>query len=231
MSFLDCFATLCADPDASILSEFAVICWKIWWARNEVIWNQHAVPAGVVLHQSLEFLDEWRSAQQCRQHTAPPPAQQSGAHGGSFDWQCYTDAAIFVASRSVGSGSVTCRSDGTFLHAFTSYRPGCFGPRIAEALALRLALEQVVSRCNGPGVVFTDAQCLVFSLRSGILDWSEFGAIIQDCRLLLEQRPDIRVSWVRRSDNCFAHKLARFSLSFSQFQFFQTPPSCILHFF
>ncbi|KAJ8775397.1 hypothetical protein K2173_023162 [Erythroxylum novogranatense] len=111
--------------------------------------------------------------------------------------------AFIEASRRIGSGLVTWTADGGFLHTFTSSRPGGFSPRMAEVYALRLSLEQASTRCMGRGVVFTDAQSLVHALRSDVPDWSEFGSLIQDCRILLEQRPDISVSWVSRRDNFF----------------------------
>ncbi|KAJ8767966.1 hypothetical protein K2173_020906 [Erythroxylum novogranatense] len=89
-------------------------------------------------------------------------------------------------------------------------------------------LEQVSTRCLGPGLVFSDAQEVVQAVSSDVEDWSEYGNIIEDCRRLLRQRVDIKVSWIRRVANDLAHCLARNSRFTSSFMFWTSPPLCIM---
>ncbi|KAJ8761929.1 hypothetical protein K2173_006531 [Erythroxylum novogranatense] len=217
------YGTLCgcgADPETLDLALLhcpaAASVWHLWGCGGSSTSLSFvncfaALRASSILHLALDYFQEWTAAQQRRRTPLPrSPASTSNATGdSSVLWKCYTDAAIFDSSRSFGSGSVTCATDGTFLHAFSTFCHGSVPPKVAEAIALRSSLEQVSTRCLGPGLVFSDAQEVVQAVSSDVEDWSEYGNIIEDCRQLLRQCVDIKVSWIRRVANGLAHCLAR----------------------
>ncbi|KDP35053.1 hypothetical protein JCGZ_11214 [Jatropha curcas] len=83
--------------------------------------------------------------------------------------------------------------EGMFLQAVSSHSVGCKPLATAEALAFRSALLFIGAHYQSSGCIFVDCQVLFCALNSQTLDFSEFGIIVEDCKQLLVDRPDIQI--------------------------------------
>lgn len=43
-------------------AEIATVCWSLWKARNEVVWNNKYTRAHVVIAKAKQYLEQWRFA-------------------------------------------------------------------------------------------------------------------------------------------------------------------------
>ncbi|PPD99203.1 hypothetical protein GOBAR_DD03777 [Gossypium barbadense] len=60
MNFVDCFKALVTQGSNILLEEFCIICWCIWWARNQLIWSNKDIPPSLILSHAYGSLNEWQ---------------------------------------------------------------------------------------------------------------------------------------------------------------------------
>ncbi|PNX90774.1 60S ribosomal protein l23, partial [Trifolium pratense] len=120
-------------------------------------------------------------------------------------------------------------SDGRFVQALLKKSAG--KPLIAEAEAKGLlAVLQWLhdsDRLTRTIVIETDCLQVVQALRSRQKNNTEFGAIIECCRSLVNLYENCDISYVRRQANRVAHDLAQASRFIANLQVLNSCPSCI----
>ncbi|KAK2399385.1 hypothetical protein QL285_049205 [Trifolium repens] len=98
----------------------------------------------------------------------------------------------------------------------------------AEAYALKEAIiwlgELGLSRVD----IELDCLPVVQAINDKSSNQTEFGIIIEDCKILLANYPNFKISFIRRQANFVAHTLARASRSYASHQTFDLIPSCIV---
>ncbi|XP_060965665.1 uncharacterized protein LOC115720502 [Cannabis sativa] len=60
--FSDWFLSMASNFSSSSLGSVVVICWALWKARNELVWNNKQPLANVVVQSALAYFDQWKSA-------------------------------------------------------------------------------------------------------------------------------------------------------------------------
>ncbi|KAJ8750394.1 hypothetical protein K2173_014309 [Erythroxylum novogranatense] len=146
-------------------------------------------------------------------------------------WSLFTDAALFHNEGATGFGCIAESAEGGWIGVVSGFQEGVFDPAVAEAIACRYAINYATHFLEGTGVVYTDSQVLVQALSSSKVDFSAYGLIIQNCKLLLDARPNIEVKWITRHLNRAAHSLARGSIRFSRYVIWETIPDVISSFY
>lgn len=73
----------------------------------------------------------------------------------------------------------------------------------------------------------TDSKLLEDSINSSISDYSDLGAFILLCKILLAQNPHFRVRLVKMQANTVAQLLAKAALCYASPKIFHITPSCI----
>lgn len=94
----------CGNKD--ICNLVAMICWRIWYRRNEKVWNNKVCSVGHVLNSARNYLFQWQTARQ--QFDVNNVTCIQGCHG-SICWtppqlgwlKCNVDAATFLAQGKV----------------------------------------------------------------------------------------------------------------------------------
>lgn len=127
--------------------------------------------------------------------------------------KCNVDGACFAAERRIGVGAVVRDADGLVRAAFCKHQAGEFGANMVEAIGFREVLSWIKDMGFSEIDFELDAQVVVRAVERGECDESPFGDIIRDCLSLLIEVPNSFISFVRRSANRAAHKLARASVS------------------
>lgn len=207
-----CFKNFEEEKQCRILS----VCWAVWGARNHLVWNKKSTPAVVVLKKATDFLHQWTSAQSSDLES-PPSLALFG--DGAASWTPPTegikiniDATIFMEQFQYGLGLVARDARGFLIEGVTILRCGQIEPLIAEAVGMWEVLSWI-KRCQWNHVmVESDCIVLVQALRSNVIMLSDFGRIIDDCRMLLKQLLNISVYFVKHSANMVANEFARASI-------------------
>jgi len=98
---------------------------------------------------------------------------------------------------------------GRFVKADTTWYEGCPPPQEAEAVGLRDAILWL-GRLELLNVqIELNCKLVVDSICDKNNNQGEFGSIIDDCKSLLQQFTNFKISFVRRQLNVVAHSFAR----------------------
>ncbi|CAI9773810.1 unnamed protein product [Fraxinus pennsylvanica] len=192
-------------------------CWAIWTNRNEVVWQSRSYTVMKVIANSKGFLHQWREVHQpaATPSRIPKPldfAKWYPPADGSL--KINTDAAIFENQGGAGFGLVIRDSRGSFVAAKIIPVRGITDPLIAEALGVREALSWLKVRFPAVQIIEMDSLLVYNALQKYEVDNSYFGLLIEECRFLALDMPNVKFSWVRRSANQVAHTLAKAASSF-----------------
>ncbi|KAM6544052.1 hypothetical protein CsatB_008499 [Cannabis sativa] len=211
--FNNWLSDLVSHQSAAVVKEAACVSWKIWAVRNELLWNKKSCSAIDVVRSARIVLDQYCTAQ----------SQKTGAllihdiNNVDERWKkpianmvkINVDGAIFQEQNKFGYGCVARDSNGSLLEAIFESRLGVVKPEIAETIGIKEALSWI-ERKQWPNVVIeTDALVVVQAIHSSILMPSQFGLLVDDCRVLLSSLNNVSLKFVKRSANRAAHCLAR----------------------
>ncbi|VFR02953.1 unnamed protein product [Cuscuta campestris] len=208
--------------------------WMIWSARNAKVWKGvRRSPLEVWTRTYRDYEDWWRMATPRNSTTTNLRAEPGATKGWERPPVNYlkvnVDASSGLVDRYVGLGFIVRDYEGRFVAAISIKCRGSFGPREAEAIAVKEALSWIKSKGWKQVLVETDCKEVVDSLNSTIMDWSYFNSIIEDCkRLQMLCAGDLNFCFTPRSGNEAAHLLARSSCNDDVVgEWFDTPPNFI----
>ncbi|XP_074346913.1 uncharacterized protein LOC141685724 [Apium graveolens] len=200
-------------------AEVVSVCWSLWKARNDLIWNRKYTRVNVVLANAKQGLLQWILAQK---KVVQPHFSHSVEGDGSELWvapqmdhmKISVDAAIFPEHNAYGVGFVVRNDRGELVQARTKCSTGLDSPYMAEAIAIKEALSWIQDRGWSKIVVESDCLTAVQAVRSKVPMRSPFGDVIQSCRNMLASFNTVSLFFIKRSANMAAHELARLSFSF-----------------
>lgn len=180
------------------------------------MWQQRRRVAKDVVVSASVCLDQWRRAQDASSMPSLGPwVLGDGAElwtkpvEGRF--KINVDAALFQQDGFFGSGGVVRDSQGLLVAAHCWRREGVVQPDIAEAVGLKEVLGWIKNSGWLWADVEMDSLVVVHAVRSSIVMKSVFGLLIEDCKRLLAELPNVCLHFVKRSANRVAHLLARIS--------------------
>jgi ribonuclease HI len=212
------------DVQATVL---AVTCWHIWEARNDARNDKGMLQVVRITDKIKVYTDsiilhcyKKRSATRCEPSSVrwiPPPA----------DTICVNvDAAIFAEEQRMGWGAVFRDHEGSFLLAASEGLSGSPCPEMAEALAVRGALQVAAEKGFQYILLATDCLSMVQRILSPGRDRSAVGIVVEDIKILASRFISCTVKHYGRKLNVAAHKLAR-SCEHLVFHEFYVIPECI----
>ena len=198
----------------------AMLCWSIWKARNELVWNQRGTEIVDVVESANMVLRQWQSAQDKQfdnflgfmtkedgeEHWSLPSENKSKVN---------TDAAIFQSSNCYSFAFVARNHAGDLIEARSSCKQGSMTPESAEAMGIREALSWIKEQHMCDVTIESDCLVAIQAIRSSSLLISYFGRLIAECKNLLSELKNrgVFLKFVKRFANHVAHHLARYSSS------------------
>lgn len=211
-----------------------MLCWRIWYRRNEKVWNNKVCSVHHVLNSAGNYLFQWQTVRQKSDVNNATCFQ--GCHGvicwspPQLGWlKCNVDAATFSAQGKVSYGGVIRNFDGLFVAACCASVLGSVGARDAEALGVREILSWIKKRHLSCVVVEMDCIQVFKALTASYSCPNGYGLILDYCLALTKSIRDIEFSFVRRSANAAAHVTARVGGSLSGFEeWSHVPPPWLL---
>ncbi|XP_074343002.1 uncharacterized protein LOC141680775 [Apium graveolens] len=200
--------------DRNKFVEIISLCWSLWRARNDLVWNQKHRRFYRTVAAAEQYLAQWIATQN-RVFVTPLQPQVEG--DGATIWvkpqsnivKVSVDAAVFVNHGGVGFGLVARNSAGELCEAQALFKPGPYSPVEAEAMAFKEALSWTDRRGWHDAVIESDCLRMVQVVRSCVLMRSYFGWIIEECRCILQRLNKVKLSFVKRSANMVAHQLEK----------------------
>uniref|UniRef100_A0A803QSE6 Reverse transcriptase zinc-binding domain-containing protein n=1 Tax=Cannabis sativa TaxID=3483 RepID=A0A803QSE6_CANSA len=193
-----------AETQSRVLAcEAAIVGWKIWPARNDVLWNNKSCSAMEVVRSARVVLDQWKNAQ----------SQKCGALlvnniNNVFErWRkpvfntvkVNVDGAIFEAENKFGVGCVARDSNGCLIVALSVSRFGLVKAEIAKIIGIKEALSLIKKKQWTNVVIKIDALVVVQAINSAILMPCEFGLLARDCRVMFSSLSNVSLIFVKRS--------------------------------
>uniref|UniRef100_A0A803PZM9 Reverse transcriptase n=1 Tax=Cannabis sativa TaxID=3483 RepID=A0A803PZM9_CANSA len=178
-----CFNTLTAEKQCLA----AALCWGVWGARNDVVWQGKSVNISY-----YDGMERWLKPQ-------------------VNSIKINVDAAIFEGQNQFGGAFVVQDRNGLLIEGHTKLHMGNIAPAVAEALCFREALSWIKNQ--SPSSVWVEIDCLLLvqALRSSASLSSYFGCVIQECKAMLANLSNAYFCFIKQSANRVAHEFARAS--------------------
>ncbi|XP_031103169.1 uncharacterized protein LOC116006813 [Ipomoea triloba] len=200
-TFLEWLEHIFTTKTNNAVCKIITICWKIWDARNEKIWNSTILPAPFICHYALNFLFEWSSV-----HTTANPIDRLHA---ATTWskpphgllKLNTDAAIDQSNHNMGFGFVLRNSEGCFIAACRLPWNGVYRPDEAEAISIREALKWTKSLQFDNIQVESDCQLVVNGILHDFDLASSLQLIFDDIRKIASSYVNLSFLFAKRSAN------------------------------
>lgn len=123
----------------------------------------------------------------------------------------HIDATLFQENDAFGVAGIARDHLGMPIEAFTCCRKGCVAPEIAKAISMKEVLSWLERKRWEKVIIESDCLTVLQALRNNVTMPSYFGALIDECRSLWNNNEDVQITFIKRSANIVAHKLARFS--------------------
>lgn len=193
-----------------------IVCWRIWWWRNQVVHEEGVELKEDIVEWAFHFLEAYKTAQLPRisRSQAGPEVWQPPRHPTvkvNFDVGFFEDNRyqIAVVARNGGGGVLWWQ-----VRRFWGAPPVVVGEARAALEGLRLAKE----KGWGDIVIEGDNSEVISALQNRVDDPKlVYGALISSCLILVPLFQSFSSSLVKRSGNKLAHALAHFSLVSSNF--------------
>jgi ribonuclease HI len=218
-----------ADARAEEREMMVQATYGLWLARNAAR-DGHKIADPLEIMQSvLAFVDEWRAVHgdsaKVRRET-PNQKWQPPEQG----WlKANADGAVTKFGGKAGTGVVIRDHMGAFRAGACDCRREDLDPEMAEIKACKRAI-QVASELSAERLhLELDSATVVAMINASGKNLSASGPCIEEIKEMLKSFQDVKVTWVRRSANSAADKLAKFGLSEELCKvWFSFPPDSIL---
>lgn len=206
------------------------ICWRLWGARNQEVWNNVTVNHATIFREARTYLDAWKEIHCKTTATKTALQMEKWKKPPENILKLNVDAALDNNSRTTGFGFIIRDHNGLFVAAAGMNCNGLYHPKMAEAIGIREALNWIKSLGVTKVQVESDALTVIQNINSQS-DWTSFDFIIEDIRQAANLFLDISFVFARRSANMAAHKLAREAVfSAERREWRQDPPSFLMKF-
>ncbi|KAL0885155.1 hypothetical protein Bca101_009137 [Brassica carinata] len=196
-------------PLGATYSLFPWICWSIWIARNQSIFENRSLEPANIISNAVCQAREWTAAQ--LPSSSPNGAQRHrtpSTPGPSSELSCFTDAAWTSNTNRAGCGWCVLDTRGsTLLQGKCSFNH-ISTALMAEALAIRSALTHA-SEAGFSGIcVRSDCQALIGAISSKCHSADLYG-ILRDIETLSSSFLSISFRFIPRSLNFRPDSLAK----------------------
>lgn len=190
---------------------FPWLLWNLWTSRNQLLFEDKKFSELEILNKAISDAKEWSLAQPGRveKPTVPPPPQGHITTPLTFD--CLTDGAWDTNSKTGGMGWVFKDGTGAVKLQGAQSKRYVGSALMAEALALKAALENAKQRGLDDLRCFSDSRSLV-SMLTVNSSTVELQGILHDIRVLSSSLKSISFCFIPRSENVLADGLAKSAL-------------------
>ncbi|XP_073361303.1 uncharacterized protein [Aegilops tauschii subsp. strangulata] len=183
--------------------------YALWLARNNARDGQRIEDADGIARRVFALMCEWQAIHGKKSKLDNPAPREKWCPPEDEWVKANVDGAMSKVGDRGGVGIVLRNQEGAFLggacHAFRQ----CKEPAMVELLACRRAV-QLAQNLNVQNLhLEMDCREIVCKLQSKEKDLSPLGPVVEEVKQMLDSRDRWKITWVRRSANNAAHRLAR----------------------
>lgn len=209
-------------------SLFLTYLWNLWFARNNLIFQNKVLTQDQVLSSSQRLSEIFMeiNARKLKGMSRSGEAKWAPSEGEAF--KLNTDAGFRCGFGNSLDG-ILRRCDGSLVWCFAQPSRCEFSVEIVEALAVKRGLELAIQHGITDLVDEMDSQIVFHALCRPKEDWSYFGNIVDDILQLAVRINRVHYSWVRRPANSVDHCLAQFAFHCDVPFYSDVIPDVIVH--
>lgn len=182
-----------------------MVCWPVWKARNDKVWQQRVRGVEEVVVFADITLDRWRKAQD---RGNIPTLRPLCVGDGLELWikpdsgiKVNVDAAIFDQDGKYGFGVLVRDSAGSLVKVMARWQIGRIDPEVAEAIGIKEALSWAKTQNFYSIALESDSLVAVEAIRSSFKLRSAFGLVVDECKEMLGFVPHVSLNFIKRSAN------------------------------
>jgi len=211
-TFLDWLELNFNSLDDLNLCKLISICWKIWEARHDKVWNQLIIPPDAVVSGAITFLLEWQTVNSGSPHHSGRNTSEDKWIKPQTGWKKLNiDAALDTGNKKFGFGFVLRDDLGKFVAAKMVPKAGLIRADEAEVMGMKEALKWLKEINCDEVQIETDCIKTVNNINNHAC-LSYFDLILNDVREVAKGFSKLSYSFAKRSANKVAHLLAREAL-------------------
>uniref|UniRef100_A0A803NPV8 Reverse transcriptase domain-containing protein n=1 Tax=Cannabis sativa TaxID=3483 RepID=A0A803NPV8_CANSA len=182
--FFTWFCDILQQGSKRIAEKTAMILWRIWLARNDMLWNKKSTTVSKVVRSARTNLDTWKNAQT----KVFTPLLNVNFNNGREHWvkpvltkfKINVDGALFESENRFGIGCIIRNGEAKMVEAFSKSRVGRVSPEIAEVIGVKEALSWIKQKDLSDVEIETDSLVVVQAINGSVQMSSQFGLLIQD---------------------------------------------------
>ena len=203
--------------------------YALWLARNEIKEGKRVDEPHAIIERVCDFMQEWREAHNKTGLEPKVPIMQRWSAPEEGWIKANTDDAMSKFGGKSGGGVVLRDHNGAFLAGASHFFPHVVDAKAAEIKACKRALLLAAERNVQRIQLELDSQALVQMINTPERTLATTGSWVEEIKTLLRSFDAFSVSWVRRSANIAAHKLAKIGVGEELCKvWLGSPPDCIL---
>ncbi|XP_042972682.1 uncharacterized protein LOC122304475 [Carya illinoinensis] len=216
-NFLELWGKLINRFNRDELEEIATTMRRIWLRRNLFIFEQKFYSPRELVLKTNEGLEDFRSAQILLKENRPGGMRgrlcrrwkKPGTNEVIANW----DAALDTKNRTMGMRIFIRDANGEVLASVCSKRLNVVHPTLAKCLALWKAIEVCKDLALSKVILEGDAEAVIKKVNNVVEDLSWMRHIIEDVKIVLKGRKDLKVRFILREGNNVVHLLAKHALT------------------
>ncbi|CAA7020616.1 unnamed protein product [Microthlaspi erraticum] len=187
---------------------FPWICWTLWKARNYLIFEERPFSPTETMNNAIVEAKEWQQAQSEPQKKTLRHAQLNQNATPPNSILCFTDGAWSEINGIGGLGWVFVDGEGTNIDSGQGAEQFISSPLMAEALAIRSALQHALEKGFSQIHIKSDAQEVIRAITKQELVKELYGVLF-DIKTLASLFDSISFSSIPRSENTIADTMAK----------------------
>ncbi|KAK0578174.1 hypothetical protein LWI29_006271 [Acer saccharum] len=143
LDFMVYCSKILKSPDLELL---CVMMWRVWFCRNNLVHNLEGKEVGDVANWSVQFLEEWSSANRldASRPLRPSVKRPIWCPPEVGMWKINSDAALCSRDRVAGLGFIVRNSSGNLCLAAMHKWVASFSPLVAEVLAVKTGVQMAI---------------------------------------------------------------------------------------
>lgn len=201
----------------------------LWLARNEAREGKRIAAPQVIVSSVLAYVQEWNVVHGTKMKISKTEVKQRWQPPEEGWLKVNSDGAVGKHGNKSGAGAVVRDHAGAFRAATCHVFQEVYDPEVAEIRACKRAIQLATEIGANKLHLEMDSSAVVKMLLDPAKDLSASGHCVQEIKTMLQEFEEVKVSWVRRSANGAADKLAKIGLSEELSKvWFLVPPDCIL---
>lgn len=202
----------CLPPLGVLQYLFPWVCWSVWVARNNTIFENKPTTEREILSKAIAMAREWTQAQPQPSSTSASGTRTSHTTAlGEVEATYFTDAAWNADTLRAGSGWLVMGTDNEVIFQGSTTETAVSSPLMAEALAMRTALLHAKSAGYSKICINSDCQALL-AANSSSHQPAELYGINRDIGTLSSSFSSVMFKFISLSQNFHADGLAKSAL-------------------